>query len=376
MKDKRFKNTDWVVLIISLALFGIGLVALYSTTQNTELDAFKKQIQWAIISIPFIIIIYLADYKLIVKFTPVMYILFMLLLVGVLFTKPINGAKSWYKIGESIALQPSELAKIIIIMFMSFILYRLQLKGKREINKPWKLLIYFLLWGLPIFLIYKQPDLGTALSYVTAMLFMLFVSGLDKKYIVLAIIIIVLCAPYVVQHLPQHARNRIEIFKNPESDPRGLGYNLIQSKLAIGAGQFLGMGILKGNQTQLGYLSPKTTDFIYSVIGEEMGFVVSSTIVVLYVILITKAIGIGKNAEDSIGSYVATGIAGILFFHMVENIGMTIGLLPITGVPLPFVSYGGSSLITNFICIGLLLNISSRRKKGLTYNSKYNIYGK
>lgn len=376
MKDKRFKNTDWVVLIISLALFGIGLVALYSTTQNTELDAFKKQMQWAIISIPFIIIIYLADYKLIVKFTPVMYILFMLLLVGVLFTKPINGAKSWYKIGESIALQPSELAKIIIIMFMSFILYRLQLKGKREINKPWKLLIYFLLWGLPIFLIYKQPDLGTALSYVTAMLFMLFVSGLDKKYIVLAIIIIVLCAPYVVQHLPQHARNRIEIFKNPESDPRGLGYNLIQSKLAIGAGQFLGMGILKGNQTQLGYLSPKTTDFIYSVIGEEMGFVVSSTIVVLYVILITKAIGIGKNAEDSIGSYVATGIAGILFFHMVENIGMTIGLLPITGVPLPFVSYGGSSLITNFICIGLLLNISSRRKKGLTYNSKYNIYGK
>ena len=376
MKDKRFKNTDWVVLIISLALFGIGLVALYSTTQNTELDAFKKQIQWAIISIPFIIIIYLADYKLIVKFTPVMYILFMLLLVGVLFTKPINGAKSWYKIGESIALQPSELAKIIIIMFMSFILYRLQLKGKREINKPWKLLIYFLLWGLPIFLIYKQPDLGTALSYVTAMLFMLFVSGLDKKYIVLAIIIIVLCAPYVVQHLPQHARNRIEIFKNPESDPRGLGYNLIQSKLAIGAGQFLGMGILKGNQTQLGYLSPKTTDFIYSVIGEEMGFVVSSTIVVLYVILITKAIGIGKNAEDSIGSYVATGIAGILFFHMVESIGMTIGLLPITGVPLPFVSYGGSSLITNFICIGLLLNISSRRKKGLTYNSKYNIYGK
>lgn len=375
MKEKRFKNTDWVVLIISIALLVIGLVALYSATQNTELDEFKKQIQWAVISIPFIIIVYFFDYKILVKFSPVLYMIVILSLIGVLFTKPINGARSWFKLGESVSIQPSELSKIVIIMFMSFILYKLQLKGKREINKPWKLLIYFLLWGLPIFLIYKQPDLGTALAYVTAMLFMLFVSGLDKKYMVLAIIVVALCTPYVVQHLPAHAKARIEIFKNPESDPRGMGYNLIQSKLAIGAGQFLGMGLLKGNQTQLGYLSPKTTDFIYSVIGEEMGFIISSTIVVLYVMLITKAIGIGKNAEDSIGSYIATGIAGILFFHMIENIGMTIGLLPITGVPLPFVSYGGSSLITNFICIGILLNISSRRKKGLTYNSKFNMYG-
>ena len=141
MKEKRFKNTDWVVLIICLALFGIGLVALYSATQNTELDAFKKQIQWALISVPFIIIVYFVDYKLIVKFAPVLYIIFILLLVGVLFTKPINGAKSWFKLGETVSLQPSELAKIIIIMFMSFILYKLQLKGKREINKPWKLLL-------------------------------------------------------------------------------------------------------------------------------------------------------------------------------------------------------------------------------------------
>ncbi len=375
MREKRFKNTDWVVLIISLALLGIGLVALYSATLNTEFLEFKKQIQWALISVPFLILVYFIDYKFFVKFTPVIYMIFIALLVGVLFMEPIHGARSWYKFGESFAIQPSELAKIIVIMFMSFVLYKLQLKGKREINKPWKLITYFAFWGLPIFLIYKQPDLGTALSYVTAMLFMLFVSGLDKKYMVVAIVAVVLLTPYVVEHLPAHARARIEIFKDPESDPRGMGYNLIQSRLAIGAGQFLGMGFLKGNQTQLGYLSPKTTDFIYSVIGEEMGFVVSSTIVVLYVILITKAIGIGKNAEDSIGSYIACGIAGIFFFHMVENIGMTIGLLPITGVPLPFVSYGGSSLITNFICIGLLLNISSRRKKGLSYNSKFNMYG-
>ena len=375
MKEKRFKNTDWVVLIISILLLSIGLVALYSATQSTELDEFKKQIQWSFISIPFIIIAYIIDYRLIVKFSPVLYIAFIGLLVGVLFTEPISGASSWYKIGNFLAFQPSELAKIVVIMFMSLILYKLQLKGKREINKPWKLILYFLLWGIPIGLIIKQPDFGTARAYMFAMLFMLFVAGLDKKYIIVAILIIAIATPYVYKSLPNHAKARLEIFMNPESDPRGKGYNLIQSKLAIGAGQFLGMGLLKGNQTQLGYLSPKTTDFIYSVIGEEMGFIVASTLIVLYIFLITKSVGIAKNAEDSIGSYISIGIAGILFFHMIENIGMTIGLLPITGVPLPFVSYGGSSLITNFICIGLLLNISSRRKKSLNYNSRVSIYG-
>lgn len=305
-----------------------------------------------------------------------LYIILIALLVGVIFTEPINGARSWYKIGDFLSFQPSELGKIFFIMFLALILYRLQLKGKKEINKPWKLLIYFGISAIPIALIAFQPDYGTAFAYIFAMLFMLFVSGLDKKYIIIAVLLIVLVAPYVYNNiLPEHAKTRIEIFLDPESDPRGAGYNLIQSKLAIGAGQFLGMGLFKGNQTQLGYLSPKTTDFIFSVIGEEMGFVATSSIVVLYIMLITKAISIGKNAEDNIGSYISIGIAGVLFFHMVENIGMTIGLLPITGVPLPFVSYGGSALTTNFICIGLLLNISSRRKKSLNYN-KYNVYGR
>ena len=305
-----------------------------------------------------------------------LYLFLLILLVGVLFTNPINGARSWYKIGDFLSFQPSELGKIFFIMFLALVLYRLQLKGKKEINKPWKLLAYFIIAAIPILLIAIQPDYGTAFAYIFAMLFMLFVSGLDKKYIIVALLIIVIGAPYVYENvLPVHAKTRIEIFLDPESDPRGAGYNLIQSKLAIGAGQFFGMGLLKGNQTQLGYLSPKTTDFIFSVIGEEMGFVATSSIVVLYLILITKSISIGKNAEDNIGSYISIGIAGVLFFHMMENIGMTIGMLPITGVPLPFVSYGGSSLTTNFICIGLLLNISSRRKKSLNYN-KYNVYGR
>ena len=301
MKEKRLKNTDWLILIISIALLTIGLVSLYSATQNSELSEFKKQIQWFCISVPFIVLIYIIDYRLIVKFSPMLYVLLIILLIGVLFTKPINGARSWYKIGDFLSFQPSELGKIFFIMTLALVLYRLQLKGKKEINKPWKLFIYFLIAFIPIGLIAIQPDYGTAFAYIFAMLFILFVSGLDKKYIILAILLIVLIAPYVYNNvLPEHAKTRIEIFLEPEKDPRGAGYNLIQSKLAIGAGQFFGMGLLKGNQTQLGYLSPKTTDFIFSVIGEEMGFVATSSIVVLYIVLITKSISIGKNAEDNI----------------------------------------------------------------------------
>ena len=179
-----------------------------------------------------------------------LYLFLLILLVGVLFTNPINGARSWYKIGDFLSFQPSELGKIFFIMFLSLVLYRLQLKGKKEINKPWKLLAFFAVAAIPILLIAIQPDYGTAFAYIFAILFMLFVSGLDKKYIIVALLIILIGAPYVYENvLPAHAKTRIEIFLDPESDPRGAGYNLIQSKLAIGAGQFFGMGLLKGNQT-------------------------------------------------------------------------------------------------------------------------------
>ena len=363
MRNKLLKNTEWAVLIVSIILFIIGTVALFSATQTTELEEFKKQIRWFVVSIPFLILAMTIDYNIIVKFSPLLYVVSIGMLVGVLFTEPINGASSWFKIGESFTFQPSEIAKVAVILFMAFILNKLQIKGRKEINKIWKLLIYFILMGIPILLIIKQPDYGTAMAFITALLCMLFVSGLDRKYIIFAVVAIAVAAPIVYTHLPAHALSRIDSFLHPENDIRGASYNMYQSKLAIGAGQVFGMGLLKGNQTQLGFLYPKTTDFIFAVIGEELGFVATVSIVILYIVLITKAVFIAKTAKDNIGSYIAIGIAGIFLFYMVENIGMTIGLLPITGVPLPFVSYGGSSLITNFICIGLLLNISSKKQK-------------
>ena len=366
MKKKLLKNMEWSILVVTALLVIIGLFALFSATQSTDYKEFQKQLQWIAISIPFLILATMIDYNVIIRFSSLGYLLTIPLLVGVLFTEARSGARSWYKLGENLSFQPSEVAKIIVILFLAFILNKLQLKGRREINKIWKLIAFAIFAAIPVALIVKQPDYGTAAAFITAIAFMLFVSGIDRKYVITAILLVVIAVPILYNYvLPDHAVNRIKVFLNPELDPRGAGYNIKQSKLAIGAGQVLGMGYRQGNQTQLGFLHPKTTDFIFSVIGEELGFIATGGIVILYIVLITKSIYIAKTAKDNIGSYVAIGIAGIFFFHFMENIGMTIGLLPITGVPLPFVSYGGSSMVTNFICIGLLLNISSRRQRAI-----------
>ena len=347
MRKKMLKNVEWWILVCAIILSIIGCVALFSATQESNYGEFKKQIIWLVVSIIIMIIVMFIDYEVLVKISPILYGIGIILLIGVLFTEPINGARSWIGF-KDFSFQPGEFAKIFVVIFLAYALSKIQEKGREEINKPLKLLICLGIVAIPVFLI----------------ICMLFVSGLDKKYIIVTALIIVISLPILYLYvLPEHAKTRIDVFLNPESDARGSGYNIIQSKLAIGAGQLTGMGLLKGNQTQLGFLYPKTTDFIYAVIGEEMGFIVACSIIILYVFLITKAVYVAKTAKDNVGSYISMGIAGIFLFHMIENIGMTMGLLPITGVPLLFVSYGGSSLITSFISVGLLLNISSKRQK-------------
>ncbi len=363
MRKRELKNIEWSIGIIAIILCIIGLVALFSATQEANYDEFNKQCVWLIVSIIIAIMIMMLDYEAMVKMSPIFYGAFILLLVAVLFTKPVNGATSWFDIGF-FSLQPAEFAKIFVILFFTHVTTKIQERDKRSINKPISLLILLAIFAVPVVLIIKQPDYGTAAAFLVAMIFILITAGIDKKYIIGTMIIVVISIPIIYHFvLPDHARKRIDIFLNPESDPRGAGYNIIQSKLAIGAGGLTGMGILKGNQTQLGFLYPKTTDFIFAVIGEEMGFLVAGTVIILYVIFLTKCLYVAKTAKDEAGSLIASGITGIFVFHMLENIGMVMGLLPITGVPLPFISYGGSSLITNFICIALLLNISGKRQK-------------
>lgn len=365
MQKKMFKNFEWGILICTIILLAIGLVALFSATQNSDYEEFKKQIMWIGISIPVIVVVILVDYEILAKISPVIYGLSLISLVAVLFTEQINGATSWFNIGP-FSFQPAEFAKIAVVLFMANVMVKLQQKGREEINRFCKLGIILATVAVPTLLIIKQPDYGTALAFLVALIFMLYVAGINKKYIITAVLLVVILVPLAYFFiLPEHAKARIDVYLNPNLDPRGDGYNIIQSKLAIGAGQIFGMGLFKGNQTQLGYLYPKTTDFIFAVISEEMGFVVAGAIIVLYVILITKSIQVAKTAKDDLGSYIATGIVGIFFFHMLENIGMTMGLLPITGIPLPFVSYGGSSMLTNLTLIAILLNISTRRKKAM-----------
>ena len=367
MNIKNFRKIEWWIPICALILCGIGLVALFSASYDSGLDEFKKQAMWIAVSIIIMLIVMFVDYKIIIKLSPVLYGLAIIMLVAVLFTKPVNGARSWFEIGNGMfSFQPAEVSKIFFILFLSYVISIIQRKGRNEINKIPKLAIILAVIAVPLGLIVIEPDYGTASAYIVATLLMIFVAGIDKKYIIIATVVIAVGVPLAYNFiLPNHAKTRINTFLHPEEDPRGSGYNIIQSKLAIGAGQLTGMGILEGNQTQLGYLYPKTTDFIFSVIGEEMGFIVAGGVIILNVLIITKSIQVAKGIKDEAGAYVATGIAGVFLFHTLENIGMTMGLLPITGVPLLFVSYGGSSMMTSFMCIGILLNISSQRRTGM-----------
>ena len=275
MRRREFKNMEWGILIVAIILTVIGIIALFSATQETEYDEFKKQLIWFAISLVAMVIAMLINYETLVKLSPFFYGIFIILLIAVLFTKPVNGATSWFDIG-SFSFQPSEFAKIVTILFLAFVISKIQSRYVDDINMPSRLLLILAIVSLPLFLIIRQPDYGTAMAFCFALAMMLFTAGIDKKYIIGFAIILVIATPLIYNFaLPEHAKKRIDIFLNPESDPRGSGYNIIQSRLAIGAGKLTGMGLLKGNQTQLGYLYPKTTDFIFSVISEEMGFIIS-----------------------------------------------------------------------------------------------------
>lgn len=301
------------------------------------------------------------DYNILGKLWIPLFALMILMLILVLFTEEIHGAKSWFTF-NSVSIQPSEFSKIILIISLAKVITWINDKGK--INNVFYIMLILLLIIVPTFLVVLQPDYGTAMVIVVISAIMMFSGGISLWYVLGSTIIAGAALPFIYMYiLPVHAKERINVFLNPQMDPLGSGYNIIQSMLAVGSGQVWGMGLFNGNQTQLGYLPMKTTDFIFSVISEEMGFVISMIIVVLFVLLIIRTFYIAKNAKDNFGALLATGIGSLFLAHFIENVGMTIGLMPITGIPLPFISYGGSSMLTNCIAIGILLSINRKRKK-------------
>lgn len=369
MIKKLLKNTDYIVLACVLLLFAIGVVAIFSAGYTSEINKteYIKQLVWFGVSIILMLLIWLVDYNYFDIFGYIIYAINLVLLVIVLFMPSYMGASSWFNFGGML-YQPSELMKLGYILCAAKFISMLK-NNVVQNNKMKKFIIIcitILLFLLPVGLILMQPDFGTAVAFGFIAIFMIFKSGIKYRYIFISIVVAIILVPLVYLFLLNPTQQeRIKVFLDPNLDPLGSGYNAIQSKIAVGSGMITGTGLLKGSQTQNGYLPIKSSDFIFSVISEEMGFVVSSLVVILYAILIIRLIFISKNTRNDFASLVVIGVAGMFFFHFTQNVGMTIGLLPITGVPLPFVSYGGSNLVTNSIAIAFALNISARKSKNM-----------
>ncbi len=368
MIDKKLlKNFDISIVIIIILLVITGIIVISSATHvyrpPQSYAIVYKQLIWFVIGVIAIGFIISIDYHTLGYLSWYMYATGIILLVAVLFTPEINGARSWFNL-KFFSLQPSELVKLILIIGFSKQVERIQERTVQDINY-FKNLIYLLVYmGVPILLIMMQPDWGTAAVYIGIMVAILFVADISYKYIIGAFASAVVILPALFFFImEEYQKKRLLIFFNPDIDPLGSGYNAIQSKIAIGSGQLFGNGLFKGAQTQLGYLPEQETDFIFSVIGEELGFICCGIVVILFTLLLIRLLQLARTSRDPFGSYIITGVAAMMYFHVLINIGMTIGLMPIMGIPLPFISYGGSSMLTNMMAVGLVLNVAMRRQK-------------
>ena len=360
---EQIKNFDFPLFIATVALTIIGIILISSATKSMSGGSRNVIIQIAalILGIAACLVVAFWDYEYLATKSYYIFGINILLLVTVLILGTGAeewGGKSWIRFGP-IGIQPSELVKIGFIICLASQLAHF----KEELNHPQKLLWTLLHAGTLLGLILLQPDMGTAMVFAVIYAGMLFVAKLSYKYIITAIAAFIASVPLIWMFiLEDYQKNRILVFLNPELDPQKSGYQVIQSKIAIGSGQITGEGLYSGIQTQLGFLPARHTDFIFAVAGEELGFIGCLVIIGLIIFIIARCFYIGQNAKNSLGGFMAVGVGVMLLAQSFENIGMTIGLTPVTGITLPFLSYGGSSIVTNFIAIGLVLNVCRKRK--------------
>jgi rod shape determining protein RodA len=362
MIDRRFiQNFDWLLLGLVLLLTTIGVVNLYSATIQSGgggTPVYLKQVYWAAFGFCLLLVLVFFDYHLLLPVAYPLYLGSIALLVGVLlFGRMISGSQRWLTIG-SFSFQPSELVKIALILALARYFFMNELNrryGFRDLLFPLGMAL------LPALLIMKQPDLGTALLLIGVSLSIFLLLGVEWKTVLFSLGSVVVSLPLLWMFLKDYQKKRILIFIQPESDPLGAGYHIIQSKIAVGSGGFWGKGFLKGTQGQLRFLPEQHTDFALSVLAEEWGFIGTMVIVTLFLILILWALNIARQSKDRFGMVLALGICSILFWQSLVNMGMVVGLVPVVGVPLPFISYGGSSIIASLIGVGILLNIHMRR---------------
>ena len=361
---RYIRNLDWILILTVFLLTGVGLVLIASATHTEALRTgvnYFVQRQGLFLAVDLLLVILLLrlDYHVLKQVALPLYVLTLILLLGVMFFgHSTMGAQRWIRLGPVI-FQPSEFSKVFIIVCLAAFLDKQA--GSLEHWKEYLPAGIFLL--APFVLVLRQPDLGTALVFGAIGFSMFWVCGFKTRWIAWMTGVLICLSPLIWHFLHEYQRNRIRVFLNPELDPFGAGYHVIQSKIAIGSGLLLGKGWMQGTQSQLNFLPENHTDFIFAVAGEEFGFIGAVVILLLYLILIWRGLTIALNAEDRFGMLLATGITGMYLFHVLVNIGMTAGIMPVTGVPLPFLSYGVSSLTTNMLLAGLLLNINLRKTR-------------
>ncbi|NLP18583.1 MAG: rod shape-determining protein RodA [Firmicutes bacterium] len=361
---RMLKNLDLVLLITVFIVMAISLLVIASATHTNPAGTppnyyVKRQAMMIGIGIVVMAVVLTIDYHTMAHYAVYLYIANIAMLLAVLLVPAeAKGAGRWIDLGF-FRLQPSEFAKVLLIITLANYLA----KTVGDMDTLTDLIPLLIHVALPMVLIMAQPDLGTSLVFVAILLGLLFIAGIKMQHIFSLLLAGVVSLPLLWKYLKDYQKNRLLVFLDPNIDPTGSGYHVIQSMIAIGSGRMLGQGFFAGPQNQLNFIPEQHTDFIYSVVGEELGFLGAGLLLLLYFIIIYRGIRIAINARDMLGTIMAGGIVTMLLFQVLVNVGMTVGIMPITGLPLPLLSYGGSSLLSTLLGVGILLNVGMRRQK-------------
>jgi len=356
-REKVFRGFYWPLFYTAVMISLVGIMAIFSASHELPGDYAMKQLAWLGISVLALFAVVRIGYRTLLGYSYAFYVISIVLLLAVIAMGDMRlGAQRWIELGPFV-LQPSEFAKIAVILTLA------QYLGERARNRyqTKRFLIAFFLVAFPMVFILKQPDLGTTLIFIPILFCVLFLWGVRLRYLIVTSLCALASFPVFWVLLKGYQKRRLLVFLNPDVDPLGAGYTAIQSKIAVGAGQFFGKGFLQGTQNRLRFLPEHHTDFIFCVIAEEWGFVGGCLILMLFALLFVRMIRVIERTSDTRARLITAGVVSMIFFQVVINIGMTMGLMPITGLPLPFVSYGGSSLVTMFIAVGLLISIYKDR---------------
>jgi len=366
--DRRLlQNFDWVTLSLVLLISLIGVLTIFSATRQPGVEEaaqasfYIKQMVWLAISLLALILFISFDYIWLGRIAVPVYITGLILLLIVLIAGRTGmGAQRWISMGP-LSFQPSEFFKLMfIIMLATYYSF-----SRESLGVGGLLRVFFYIVFIPFVLLFKQPDLGTAIVVLLIFISVSLSKGLQRKVIAMIALIGIISLPFLGNimwtGLKDYQKNRLIAFIEPEVDPSGIGYHINQSKIAIGSGEFLGKGYLNGTQGPFRFLPEKHTDFIFAVFAEEWGFVGSVALLSLYLFLILRGLDTARKAKDDFGRLLALGITLMFCIYFFVNIGMTLGIMPVVGIPLPFMSYGGTALLSNYISIGVLINIRTRR---------------